>query len=132
MIELQRSNDQIVRVIVKKFRSAIPERRLVLVAFQNELRSAPEPITLSEIFRNAANQEIWTPSRAVKNPRQHRRRRRLPVRAADDNRMPPRQKYFLQNFWQRAIRNLPVQHFFQLRIPARNDVSDDRQIRRRL
>src|SRR6202022_1273778 len=91
----QRSKEKNVRNIMEKFRPAIPERRLVLVALQNEFRPAAKSITLPEVLRHAAHQKIGPPSCAWKNPFQHRCGRGLPMRAANHNGMPPRQKHFL-------------------------------------
>src|SRR3984957_17181927 len=119
-------------MIVKKFRPAIPERRLVLVPFENKFVAIFKPVTLPEIFGHAANEKIRLAPRNMKNPRKHRRCRGLAMSAAHYDRMLSRQKLFFQHFRQRSIRNLAIEHFLKFRIPARDDVPDHNQIRLRI
>src|SRR6266849_6176499 len=119
-------------MVVKKFRPAVPERRLVLVALQNELLPAAEPITLLEVFRHTPNEKIWPLPRNMENPGQHCGRSRFSMCSADDDGVSFREKYFLQNFRHRTIRNLAVQHFFQFWIAPRNYIAHNHQIRCRL
>jgi len=46
--------------------------------------------------------------------------------------MMPGQKYFFENFRQRAVWNLAVENFFELRISTSNDIADNHHIGRRL
>src|SRR5581483_8538686 len=128
MIVFERSDDQIVRVVVKKLRAAVPERRFVLVPFEDHFRPVAEAVTLAEVFRHSANQERRALSRYMKNPRQHRRRRCLSVRSTDHDRVLPGKKNLLEDFRHRPVRNLAVECFLQLGIAAPNDVPDDDQI----
>src|SRR5579863_6889241 len=119
-------------MIVKKFRPAIPECRLVLVAFENKFFAVLEPVAFAEILCHATNKKVRLVPRNMKNPRQHRRRRCLPVRSAHHNRMLSRQKFFFKHLGQRPIRNFPIEHFLKLRIPARDDVPNHDQVRLRI
>src|SRR5579883_3479371 len=103
MIVFERRDDQIVRVIVEEFRTTVPERRLVLVPFQNELLAAAKSVALAEVFRDSAHQKIRPSRSGLKNPRQHGRRGRLAVRAAHDDRMLAGKEDFFKNFRQRPV-----------------------------
>src|SRR5206468_8879725 len=98
------------------------------IAFKDEIFASRQTVALPEVLRDTANQKIWLPACRVKNPRQHRRSGCLPVRAADHNRMLAGKKYFFKNFRQRAVWNSLIENFFQLWIPARDDVPDYHQI----
>src|SRR5713101_7685126 len=119
-------------MVVKKFWTAVPECCFVLVPLEDELFSPSQSIALPEVLRYPANKKIRPPSRSFKYPSQHRRRCSLPVGAAHDDGMLPRQKYLFQNFRQCAVRNLPIENFFQLGVSTRDDIANDRQIRRGL
>jgi len=119
-------------MIVEKFRPTIPEGRLVLVALENELFPAAKPIAFAEVFSHAADQKIRALTGTMKNPRQHGGSGGFAVSATDHNGMALRQKNLFENFRHRTVHQLAVQHFFQLRIPARNDISDYHEIWRRL
>src|SRR6266852_2289539 len=112
-------------MVVKEFRSPVPERRLVLVAFQNELRAATQPIALPKILSDTPHKKVRLLPRRLENPCQHCCGSGFSVRSADDDRMLPRQKHFLQYLRQRAIWGFSVEHFFDLGISARDDVADD-------
>ena len=58
------------------------------------------------------------------HPRQQRRRRRLPVRAGDDEIVPPAQEKLLQHLRQREVIKLPVQDRLHLRIAALDRIAD--------
>ena len=119
-------------MVVEKLWPAVPESSFILVAFQNELFAVTKSVTLTEVLRDAAHEKIGLLFRRVKNPSEHRSRGRLSMRTADDDGMLFREKDFFQNFRHRAIRNLAVKHFFQLRISSRDDISDYHQVGRRL
>src|SRR5207248_1137429 len=119
-------------MIVKELWPAIPEGRFILIPFENELLSAPEPVTLSKVLCYSAHQKVRLLPCNLKNPSEHGRCGRLSVCAADHDGMSPRQKHFFENFRHRAVRNLAIEYFFQFRISARNDISHHNEIWRRL
>src|SRR5436853_3052620 len=98
-------------MVVKKLWPAVPERRFVFIALKDKFCAAAQAVALPEVLRDSSNQEIRLPTRRMKNPRQHRRSGRLPVRAADHNGMLAEEKYFFKDFRQRAVRNSPIQNF---------------------
>ena len=55
-------------------------------------------------------------------------RRRLAVRAGDDDRPRAPQKVLADRFGQRAVPDLPIEHFLELGIAARDRVADDDQV----
>src|ERR1700732_1632706 len=119
-------------MIVEKLWPAIQESRLVLIPFQKKFRPPAKAIALPEILGPPADQKIRPLPRRMKYPCQHRRRGGLAMRAADHDGMVSWQKDFFQNFRQRAVRNLFIEYFLQLRIPPRDDISHHHQVRRRL
>src|ERR1700687_1506906 len=119
-------------MIMKKLWPAVPECGFILVAFKNELFPIAKPITLAKVFRHSSHKKIRPLPRSMKNPSQHRRRGGFSMCAADDNGMSSGEKDFLQNLRHRAIRNLSVQHFLQLGIPARDDIPDHHEVWRGL
>src|SRR5260370_14670985 len=96
VIVFERGDNQIVRMVMKKLGSAVPESSFVLVTFQNELLPAAKAVTLSEVLRHASHKKIRTLAGPVKNPGQHRRCRCFAMCSADDNGISFRQKDFLQ------------------------------------
>src|SRR6202045_725872 len=132
VIVFERGDDQIIGMVMKKLGPAVPKRGFILVAFKNELFPAAKPITLAKVFRHASYEKIRPLACRVENPSQHRRRSGFSMSAADDNGMSPGEKDFLQNLRHRAIGNLSVRHFLQPGISARDDISDDHEVRRGL
>ena len=94
MIVFERSDDQVVGMIVKEFRAAVPESGFVFVAFENHFSSLPEAIALAEVLGDAADEKSWLLSGGVKNPSKHRSSGGFSVRAADDDRMLSGKKNF--------------------------------------
>src|SRR2546430_5235168 len=89
-------------MVVKKFWSAIPERRLVLVPLEDKFRAALEAVALAEVFGHTSHEEIGALAGHMKNPREHRGGSGFPMRAADDDGVAIRQKDFFENFRHRA------------------------------
>ncbi len=58
MVELERRNDELIRMVVQKFRSFVEERGIVFIAFENKFGSTTEAETPAKIFRDAADQKI--------------------------------------------------------------------------
>ena len=57
-----------------------------------------------------------------------RRRRRLAVRAGDDDRARGPEEMIADGFGQRAVADLPIEHFLELRVAARDGVADDDEV----
>ncbi len=69
MVELERRNDELIRMVVQKFRSFVEERGIVFIAFENKFSSAAEAETPAKILRYAADQKIRATARDRQNPR---------------------------------------------------------------
>jgi len=50
VIVFERGDDQVIRMVMEKFRGFVPIGGIVFVAFQNELFAAAEAVALAEIF----------------------------------------------------------------------------------
>src|SRR5229473_2205872 len=59
MIVFDRSNNEIVGVVMKKFRPSVPKCGLVLISFEDEFLPSSQAIALPEIFRNATDKKVW-------------------------------------------------------------------------
>src|ERR1700678_4612358 len=115
MIVFERREDQFVRVVVQKFRCAVEKRRLILIALDDELLPAAEPMAaLAEIRSYTADQEVRPTSRYMKNPGQHSRRGGLAMRSSHDDRGVTRKKIFFQQMRHRTVRQLFLEHLFHL------------------
>src|SRR5262249_34538403 len=132
VVEFNRRNDQIVWMVVKKFRPAIPESRFVFVTFKNHFAAIAEAVAPAKILCHTTDQKCRLFARHMKYPREHRRSRRFSVSSAHDNRMLSRQKELFQRLRQGAVRDLLFEDFFQLWISARDDIGNNDQIRLRL
>src|SRR5262249_21426056 len=119
-------------MIVEKLWAAVPESGFVLVALENHFRPVTEAVAFAEILGNAADQKCWLFPSGVKNPSKHRRSGGLTVGATDDDGMFAGEKELFKRFRQRAIRNLFLEDFFQLRISPGDDVGHNHEIGRRL
>src|SRR6266700_3816960 len=117
-------------MIVEELWAAVPESGFVFVSFENHFSSLSEAIALAEVLGYAADEKSWLLSGGVKNPGKHRSSGGFSVRAADDDGMFSGKKNFFQNFRHGAIRNFAFERFFELRITASDDVSDDDEIGR--
>src|SRR4029077_7028270 len=117
-------------MIVEELWAAVPESGFVFVAFENHFNSLPEAIALAEVLGDAADEKSWLFSGGVKNPGKHRSSGGFSVRAADDHRMFSGKKHFFQNFRHGPVRNFTAECFFEFRIAASDDISDDDEIRR--
>ena len=65
----------------------------------------------------------------LEDPREQRRRRRLAVRASHDDGAFAADEKFLEQFGQRAVMHFLLEHGFRFRVPARNGVADDDEVR---
>jgi hypothetical protein len=87
VIVFERSEDQLIRVVVEELRALIEESGVVFVAFDDELFAAAKPVAaVAEIGSHAADEKIGSPPGDLKDPRKHGRRGRLTVRAGDNDR----------------------------------------------
>ncbi len=69
MVELERRNDELIRMVVQKFRSFVEERGIVFIAFENKFGSTTEAEAPTKIFRDTADQKIRATAGNRQNPR---------------------------------------------------------------
>ena len=117
---------------MQKLWSFVEKRRIVLVAFQNEMASLAQMETRSKIFCNPSDEKRRLHPCRVKNPRQHRGRRGLSVRSRHHQHLLVAQEFLMQQLRQRAEGNALVERLLHFDIPPRNRIADHNQIRTRL
>ena len=133
VIVFERSEDQLVRMVVQEFRAAVEEGGFVLVAFDDEFFPAAEAVAaFAEIRSDAADQEIRLASGDVKNPGEHGRGGGFAMRAGDDDRGVAGNEIFLEKLRHRAVGQFFVEDVLDFGIAARDHVADDAEIRRGL
>ena len=128
VIEFQRGDDQVVGLVMEELCGFVPIRGIVFVAFQDEILAAAEAIALTKILGNATNQKIRAFFRHLKNPREHRCRGRFPVRATHDDGVFAGKKFFFEDFRQRFVNQLAVEHFLHFDIAAGDGVANHDQV----
>src|SRR5262249_49646899 len=132
VVKFDGGDDQLVRAVVQELRPLVEESGVVFVAFDDKFLASPQAVVATEILSLTADQKIRPPPRVLENPCQQRRRRCLAMRAGDDKRSVAGKKEFLERFRERAVRNLVVEHVFDLGIPTREGVADDDKVWLRL
>ena len=132
VIELHRSQDHCLRKVMQKLWSLVEQRRIVLVAFQNEMHSLAQMETRSKVFRNPSDEKRRLHPRRVKNPRQHRGRRGLSVRSRHHQHFLVQQEFLMQQLRQRTEGYALVERLLYFDIPPRNRIAYHNQIRTRL
>ena len=83
VVELEVVEDRGARPVVDELRALVEERGVVLVGLDHEERAVAEPRRHAEVQRHAADQEAGLEPGVLEDPGEHRRRRRLAVRAGD-------------------------------------------------
>jgi len=114
---------------VQELRALVEERRVVLVAFEDEVLTIAEAKAASEVFGDAADQKRGLKCSGFENPRQHRGRGRFAVRSGNHQNVFADQEFIVQNLRQRAERNAFVEQALQFDIAARECVAYDYEIR---
>ena len=99
VIELEIVDDDELGQVVDEFAALVEEGRVVLVALDDPERAALPHAALGQILRQAADQVRRLAARRLEDPRQQRGRRRLAVRAGDDDVVRLAQEIGLQRFW---------------------------------
>ena len=133
VVVFERGEDQLVRMIVEKFRAAIEEGGLVFVALDDELFPAAETVAaVAEIWGDAADQKIGLAPGDVKNPREHGGGGGFAVRSGNHDRGVARDEILLEELRHRAVGQFFVENIFDFWIAARDYVAYDAQVRRRL
>src|SRR5690242_6739449 len=98
MIEFNILQQDDARQVMKEFRPLVEKSGVVLIAFNNEVRTIRNLEALSKVFRDAADKKGRLPTRDFEDPCKHRSRRRLSVRAGDHNRILTAYEQLLNRF----------------------------------
>ena len=119
VVELEVVDDGDLRQVVDELAALVEERGVVFVALDDEPLAVGEPRALAEVVRDAADEEARIQPVVLEHPRQQRRRGGLAVRAGNDERAFAANEELLEQFRQRAIAQLVVEHEFRFRVAAR-------------
>ncbi len=128
VVEFEVVEDRRARPVVDEFRALVEERRVVLVGLDHEERAVRQSCGNREVDGHATDQESRFQSRVLKDPREHRRRRRLAVRAGNRQHPLVVQDVLVQPLRPGNVGQAGVQDRFDQRIAARDDIADDEYV----
>jgi hypothetical protein len=128
VVELDVVHEERVRVVVEELRALVEERRVVLVAFDHEIGAGSELEVLIEVQRDAADDHARIAAGRLEEPRHQRGRRRLAVRAGDDDRVLPADEEVVDRLGHGGVRQVELQGRGRLGVRARRDVADDHEV----
>ena len=131
MIELDVVDDGDVGQVFEEFGGLVEERAVVLVPLDHEIAALTDPVArsvIAEVSRDAADEHAGIDTAMRQQPAGERRRRRLAMRAGNDDRARTPQEVFADRLGKRAVANLSIEHFFELGVPARDRVADHDEI----
>ncbi len=120
--------DQRARPVMHELGALVEERRVVLVGLDHEEAAVGMARRHAEIQRHAADEEARREPGVIEDPREHRRRAGLAVRAGDREHEAVREHMIAQPFGAGRVREAAVEDRLDQRIAARDDVADDEQI----
>jgi hypothetical protein len=129
VIELEVVQHRGARQVMDELRSFVEERGVVLVRLDDEGRTGTEPGGTAEVLGHATDEKPRVPARGGKHGSQHRRRRRLAVGSGHGKNMALAQHMLRKPLRTRDERQLAIKNRLHQRIPARDDVADDVQLR---
>src|SRR5207253_161781 len=97
----------------------------------DEIATLPDAVArtgLTEVQRDSPDEHgrIETPVR--EQPSSQRCRRGLSMRPGHDDRSGAPEKLLANDLRQRAVPDLPFEHFFEFRIPSRDRVTNDDEV----
>ena len=128
VVELDVVHDEQLGQVVDELAALVEKRRVVFVAFEDEVFRIPESATLSEIVRDAADEPRWLEAGRFENPGEERCGRGFAVRAGDHEVVAPAQEENFQRLRQRVIEQLPVEDGFHFGIAAGHGIADDHEV----
>ncbi len=129
VIELQIVQDRGARPVVDELAALVEEGRVVLVGLDHEEVRRRDARGHAEVLRHAADQEAGLVAGVLQDPRQHRGRRGLAMRAGHRQHPLAAQHMFAEPLRAGHIGQVAVQDRFHQRIAARDHVADHEQIR---
>src|SRR5262245_24088154 len=119
MIELDILQQHNSRQVMQELWPLIEECGVVLVTFDDEIRSIRDLKAFSEILRNAANEKRWFSARNFQDPGQHRCGCRLAVRTRNDDRVLTANEEFFHGLGHRRITNSGIEYVLDLDVASR-------------
>ena len=117
------------RPVVDELGALVEKGGVVFVGLDDEERAVGEPRGNAEIERHAADQEPRIQPGMIENPREHRRRRRLAVRAGDREHPLVVEHVLEEPLRSRLVGQPGVEDRLDERIAARQRVADDEDVR---
>ena len=131
MVEFNRGENHGIRKVMKKFRSLVEERRVILIAFDDEFLAIGDGKAGAEIFRNPSHQKRRIASRKLKDPRHHAGCRGLSVGSGNHQRVVSANEFLMHHLRHRDHREALIEQVLKLRIAPRDGIADHHQIGRR-
>ena len=128
MVELEVVDDGDLGQVMDELAALVEEGGVVFVALDDEPLAVGEPRALAEVVRDAADEVAGVQAVVLEDPGQQRGGGGLAVRAGDHQRALAADEELLQQFRQRAVGQLVVQHVLGFRVAARDGVADDHQV----
>ena len=128
MVELDVVHHHQFRQVVEELGALVEEGRVVLISLDHEVprgRGISQAGPLSEIRGEAADQVRGLLPGVLQDPRRHGGRGGLSVGAGDDDVVAAAQEMGAEDFGERGVVELPVQHGLDLGIATRDGVADD-------
>ncbi len=125
VVVLDVADEEMPRLVVQELRTAVEERRVVLVALEDEGRAASAPVAVAEVAHLAADEKARIAPRVEQQPRRQRRGRRLAVRPRDDDGGPARQQVLPHGLWQGEDGQTAPRGLGRLDVVAQRRVADD-------
>ena len=114
--------------VLEKLGGLVEEGAVVFVALDHELPSAADPVAALEVLGDAADEDARVRAAVRQQPPRQRRRRGLAVRPRNDDRPGAPEKVVADGLGQRTVSNLPIEHFLELGVAARDGVADDHEV----
>ena len=105
VIEFGAGDDRCARPVVQELGPLVEVGGVVLVAFEDEVLALPEPESLVEVERHASDQQARIAPCVVQHLREQAGRRRLPMRAGDDDGVARSKKQLLERFGEAHVRD---------------------------
>jgi hypothetical protein len=134
VIELDVVDHGDVGQVLQKLRGLVEEGAVVLVPLDDEISPLAEPIArplVAEVSDDAADQHARIGPAVRQQPAGQRGRRGLAVRAGNHDRARAPEKVLADGFGQRAVADLPVEHFLELRVASRDGIAHHDEIQLR-
>jgi hypothetical protein len=128
VVELDRGQDQRVRVVVEELRRLVEEGGVVLVALDDEVVARTLAKRAAEVERDAADQQGRIPARRGQHLGDEVRRRRLAVRPGDGDAVAARDRQLVERVRERAVGNAGLDRRLRLGIVGADRVPDHDEV----